>query len=678
MPLRLSGLISGMDTESIVKDLMKAQRLRTTKLENKITKLEWTQDKWKDLNKKIYSFYTGSLSKLRLQGSYDTKKALTSDETKVEVKAGAQAPEGTHTLQVKELASAQYITGSLLAADKNGKAVTTSTKLADLNFKATEGTTIKVQTGTKEVTLDIGSSTTVGDFINTLKKAGINAGFDTTQNRFFISSKESGISQAFSITTSSSEEARDRNAIRDFMDYGTLSTSDKTKVDNALVAYISPENVPEDLTAIRNTLLNVTHSQVRKDYIQDYIKDEANIAEVTASERTRLESELSEGETLDEDELKAAVDKKLLENANNEATDLYDAWKNNTAAADNIFKTSETALDNLLATYKQNSGTTVTQTNSLSLLGLSEITAIKNADGSVSVNVGANVTKVEPRDAVVIYNGAELISSSNTMNVNGLTLTLKGKTLGSDTSDTTDDVPINLSITNDTQAVYDMIKEFVKNYNELLTGMNEAYNAVNAKGFEPLTDEEMSAMTDSQIEKWESKIKDSLLRRDGTLNSLLSTMRTTLGGTVKIDNKSYSLSSFGIETGNYTEKGLLHINGDEEDALVAGKENELMKILNEDPDKLVEVFSNLAGQLYSTMTDKMSSTTLRSALTVYNDKEITKEITNYKEDLKKLEDKLQEMENRYYKQFAAMETAMAKMNSQSSALASMLGTNQQQ
>ena len=73
----------------------------------------------------------------------------------------------------------------------------------------------------------------------------------------------------------------------------------------------------------------------------------------------------------------------------------------------------------------------------------------------------------------------------------------------------------------------------------------------------------------------------------------------------------------------------------------------------------------------------MKSTTLSSALTVYNDKEMTKTLTGYKSDLTKLETKLADIENRYFKQFAAMETAMSKINSQSSALMSMLGMSNQ-
>ena len=46
------------------------------------------------------------------------------------------------------------------------------------------------------------------------------------------------------------------------------------------------------------------------------------------------------------------------------------------------------------------------------------------------------------------------------------------------------------------------------------------YNADSAKGYEPLTDDEKDAMSDSEVEKWEKKIKDSLLRKDSTINGV--------------------------------------------------------------------------------------------------------------------------------------------------------------
>jgi flagellar hook-associated protein 2 len=151
--------------------------------------------------------------------------------------------------------------------------------------------------------------------------------------------------------------------------------------------------------------------------------------------------------------------------------------------------------------------------------------------------------------------------------------------------------------------------------------------------------------------------------------------RTSLSEGVKVGDKTYSLASFGIMSGDYSEKGILHIHGDEDFAKVASNDNKLMEALSNNPEEVRTVLNTIADKLYSSLMNKMKSTTLSSALTVYNDKELSKTLDNHKSDLKKLEAKLAKIEEKYYKQFAAMESAMAKMNAQSSSLMSMLGIN---
>ena len=83
MAIRMSGLNSGIDTDSIVSALMSAQKMKQTKVENKKTKLEWKQEIWSSLNTKLYNFYTSSLGKIKQQTSFKTKAATSSDTSKV-------------------------------------------------------------------------------------------------------------------------------------------------------------------------------------------------------------------------------------------------------------------------------------------------------------------------------------------------------------------------------------------------------------------------------------------------------------------------------------------------------------------------------------------------------------------------------------------------------------------
>ena len=408
MAMRLSGLISGMDTEAVVKSLMDAHRLKSTKVQNKITTTEWKQEKWKALNSKIYSLYTGQLSKLRMQGSFAVKKATSSNIGKVEVTAGSNAPEGTHLIKVKQLASSQFVTGAKLDTDNKGNQINSNTKLVDLGFDASEGTTIQIKNGEKQVNLDIREKTTVGNLIASLQSAGLNASYDTTQKRFFISSKASGVENAFEITSSSSVQVQDKNAIRDFLSYDLLSNADKSKVDNYLNSYLNDTLTPEDKVVIEDKLLEIKYGQVRTKFVNDYMTNQSKIDEVTpeVEAELRLSLGLEEGEPLDDAVLQAAIKDRLRLDAEVAATAEYEAWKNNEAEVGNVFLAAEGQLDTLLTAYANAANEPISQTGSLANLGFGEIR--KNIDGKIEINGNPQAVLVQATDSIVIYNLAAL------------------------------------------------------------------------------------------------------------------------------------------------------------------------------------------------------------------------------------------------------------------------------
>ena len=110
--LRMTGMYSGMDTESIVSQLVKTKSTKVTNLKNEQKKLEWKQTAWQDLNSKIYNMYSKTLSNLRLTSAYSKKSTVSSDSTKATVVASEGAVNGTQTLQVNKLAKSGYLTGA--------------------------------------------------------------------------------------------------------------------------------------------------------------------------------------------------------------------------------------------------------------------------------------------------------------------------------------------------------------------------------------------------------------------------------------------------------------------------------------------------------------------------------------------------------------------------------------
>ena len=202
MPIRITGLTSGLDTESIISALVSSYNYKTNKYKKAQTKLSWKQDAWKTLNTKIYSLYS-SVGSMKLSTAYNLKSTTVSDSTKATVKAGNNAPTGTQQLNILKVAQAGYLTGAQLSSK-----TTTSTTLAELGYTGGDAK-INLTKGdgtTKEITLTQGS--TVGDVIASLKDAGVSANYDATNHRIFISSKDTGKDNDFTLTGANTEGAR--------------------------------------------------------------------------------------------------------------------------------------------------------------------------------------------------------------------------------------------------------------------------------------------------------------------------------------------------------------------------------------------------------------------------------------------------------------------------------------
>lgn len=691
MPIRMTGMFSGLDTDMVIQEMIKAQKSKNKRTTDKKQLLEWKQEKWKDLNTKLYKLYTDKVSNLRLQKNYLTKKTTVSDDSKVSITAQKDAPEGSHQVSVKQLASAQYVTsGKVNIADFSDK-----TKLSDIGFTA-GSSVITIKNGDKEQQLGVNSETTVSDFLSACKNAGLNASYDSKQKRFFISSSSSGTENAFSITTGNytPEGAAAKADIEKLVNMSVSETA--LSVNKCLVALQGDGDTAkaeEQLIKLAKQNSNADATAKATKYYNEILKRDTSLDEDTVKKieekYASVENEEERAKKIEEakqKELDAQISSKLK--SAEYQTKIKEAVQNGLSEseitselglsdpseiagytfADQAARdlTAETDMKSAVSTYKAvyagGGGSTATSGASpLAALGLGEITA---SDADMSAADTGSFTFVAAKNSIINYNGVEFEDSSNTVSVNGLTIDIKGVT----------DTPVSCSISRDTDSAYNMIKDFVKEYNDILKEMNKLYYASSARGYNPLSDEERESMTDDQIDKWETKIKDSLLRRDNSLGGITNAMKSALQKSVTVNGKSYSLASFGIQTSSdYTEKGLLHIMGDADDPIYKDQKNKLQQALTDDPDLVMEVISGVAKELYSAMTDKMKKTSLSSALTFYNDKDIENQIKTLNKKISKDEIALKEMEDRYYKQFSQMETALAKLQQQQSSLAGLLG-----
>lgn len=285
-------------------------------------------------------------------------------------------------------------------------------------------------------------------------------------------------------------------------------------------------------------------------------------------------------------------------------------------------------------------------------------------DLSSNAQYNTKAKKVDGEDAEIWLNGVQYTGSSSTFTINNLTIEALATT-GND--------EISITTSTDTQGIYDKVKDFLTEYNNIINEMTKLYNADSSKGYDPLTDDEKDSMSDKEIEKWETKIKDSLLRNDTTLSGVMSAMTTAMSQAVEINGKKYSLSSFGIHTLGYlnaadNEQNAYHIDGDEDDTNTSGNADKLMTAISEDPDTVMQFMQQVTTNLYNAIGDKMKSTTLSSAFTIYNDKQMTTQYKDYTKLIKEWETKISDKEDYYYKKFSSMESALTKLNSTQSSL----------
>lgn len=647
MAIRMTGLISGMDTESMVQELVAASSTKVDKVKKEQQLLEWKQEAWQDLNTKIYNFYKGELFNFKSIGTYQTKKATSGDETKVKVSAGSSAPNGTHTVSVKQLASSAYLTGaSIKSADKNYVSyadITTSTNFADMtdadgNSLGLEGQTIAIGNGNDlgDLTFTLGgdAENSVANLAELNSKLAATEGFkglkaSIVDGKITFTNSTGKENEDFEIEGTTFQITADALGINGTVDFKQNKTDENhPTITSTLDANYKKEFTGADIsksTKLTDIGINVgtTFSINGKDFVVD---DSTTIATFT--------EELS----------------KMGVGASFDATHGRFYINSSKSGEANDFEL------------------TSSDANALEILGL-----------------GSGATKVDAQDAIIEYNGVEYVGDSNTFEINGLTITAASVTgtYNKETGEFTNNAPISITVAQDTDKIYDSIKTFVNKYNELIEEMNTLYNE-DTTDYEPLTDEERSQLSETQIEKWEEKAKAGILRRDSTISTLLSNMRNILNKSVTVtmedgSTQSFTLASLGIVTGDYTENGKLHILGDEDDATYSSETNKLKAALEANPEIFSQVFAGtkenpgIGTQMYDSLNKSMARTTTSRSLTFYDDITMEEQLSDYEDEVEKWEEKLQAMEDKYYDQFAAMESAMAVLQQQQSYISSLMG-----
>lgn len=669
MAMRLTGLSSGMDTQSIIEELVAARKTKVDSTRKAQTRLEWKQETWKGLNSKITKLYNGTLGNMRLNSSFYKKTTMVSNSSAVSVITGEGAMNSVQTMKVTALAKAGYLTGGTVTT-KDDSAMTADSKVTEA-LGIVSGSKFELTTGGKNTTIEINDSTKVSDLLKQLQEAGVTANFDEKNQRFYIGANALGNASDFTMT------AIDGTGTDALNKLGLLTYDPKT-----LAAYDRYAKMDTDATAKKAELKSMVDTRLAT-YKQQLDSLNSSITQYT-DKNTKLADKTQEMYGVDIT-LLTSVDKTALQDrideleakgslTSAEQADL-DKSKGVLSAANEYSSNLDKIQDDRKAISDMSDYILADGTAGSALISEEEKALKGKIEQALKVASTSGLTgskdahKVDGQDSEIYLNNTKYTSDTNTFEINGLTITCMAET-GTE--------EITLTTQDDTSGIYDMIKSFITEYSTLINEMDKLYNADSAKGYEPLTDEEKDSMSDTEIEKWETKVKDALLRKDSTLGTVSSAMKQIMAEGVEVNGKKMYLFDFGIETMGYfeaaeNEHNAYHINGDKDDAVVSSKPNDLMAMISADPETVTQFFVGLSRKLYGKMSDMMARTEYSSSYTVYDDIKMKEDYDGYTTKIKEQESKLKDYEDKWYAKFAAMETALAKMQSNANAVTSLLG-----
>jgi flagellar hook-associated protein 2 len=259
----------------------------------------------------------------------------------------------------------------------------------------------------------------------------------------------------------------------------------------------------------------------------------------------------------------------------------------------------------------------------------------------------------------------DLTSSTNNVTVNGISMELKDA--GTST----------ITVSNDTGAVFDTIVKFIDEYNSTVEAIGNKLHETRYRDYKPLTEEQRGQLTDDQIDRWIEKARSGLLRNDPILSGAHSKMRFTMSAVVPTGGEYDRLVDIGITTTQDYMSGKLVVDEGKLREAIENDPQGIMELFTHDPDSGEYSQMGIARRLYEDVNNAMSSISTKAGsqndYSLVDNSVIGKEIDRIEEEIERKNERLQQVEDRYWRQFTAMEKAIQRMNQQSMWLSQQMG-----
>lgn len=697
MVMRVTGLASGMNIDEIVENMMKAQSIPLNKIKQQKTLLEWQRDSYREMNTLLLDFRS-QLTNMKLSSFYRTRSVASTNEDIVSATVASGAGQASYTIsKISSLAVAESrMTNSGISKLSSNKVDTTKSLFSIQDSFANadkilwkqgsvESKSIVTKEG-KPITLGLADGVKITDVknmtveVNGKKYTVIDSG--TPKSGEVMINKDTG-ELTFGDTIAANSTVKVSYVTDKKVENKTI-TKDSTQIQ--LKGALVSEQVKLSFKDGNGTSIELSDKPIEDNSKIGQIidKDGNKFGEINyetgvitfnsefskyfpaetenSKEKPKLELTITSQQNyfsfgLTTHTSKGKIDEKFLiqgseslnsvmskvNNSKLGVTMFYDSYSDKvtmTRKETGVYNNSENGKE-----IEFTDGDFLTQ-----VLGFHNITP--DPPGNY----------VKAKNATFIINGLETSRQSNTFSMNGVTFTLKKTT----------DTPVTINVNNDNDKLYENIKNFVDKYNELVEKIEKKLSEKKYKNYLPLTDDEKEKLSETQQEKWENMAKSGILRNDSILSGLVTQMRTAIYSAVNqddLDSAMKSLSAIGITTTADFTTAKLEIN-----------ESKLKAAIEKDPNSIELLFNGTGAtdgqkgviqRLYDKVNATMDQLKERAgnSYSVNNQFTIGRQLDDLDDRIKRFEDRLADLETRYYSQFTAMEQAIQKANSQAAYLA---------
>jgi len=302
-------------------------------------------------------------------------------------------------------------------------------------------------------------------------------------------------------------------------------------------------------------------------------------------------------------------------------------------------------------------------------------------------------------------NGEEitLTRSSNVVDIDGLSVTLKGTFNDKDADGNSyfqevngkltftgegkidTDSPVTFTTKANADDLVKVISEFVEEYNDLMKTAHDAYTTTPAglgksTAYEPLSDEEKADLSESEIKTYEEKAKQGILFGNSDISRAYDSLRKVIA--VYGDDRK-AMEAIGLTTSYKDGVTTLSLDEDQLRAALETNPDAVQKVFTQSKEngaesdglmarmsKTIKTYASTSIGAYGVLVKAAGTKT--SALTLM-DNTTQKQIDRIDKEIERWQTRMSDKIDYYTRQFTALEQLMAQFNSQSSTLAGMMG-----